>query len=88
MLTSEIASNLDVSSLWTQHKFTDCDKIWNLYSAISDLTARCKHKIVFDSSNTDTTFRTNPNHGIHVITITPKRAPNSDNVNNMLTYLV
>ena len=52
------------------------------------LTARLKHKIVFDISNTDTTFRTNPNHGIHVITITPKRAPNSDNVNNMLTYLV
>ena len=42
MLTGEIASNTDVSSLLTQYKFTDSDKFRNLCSAVSDLTARFK----------------------------------------------
>ena len=46
MLTGEFASNIHVSSLLTKYEFTANDKFRNLYSAVSDLTARFKHKIV------------------------------------------
>jgi len=84
MLTGEIASNIHVSSLLTQYKFTDSDKFRKLYSAVSELADRYKNKIIFDIANTDTIFRKDPDHGIHVLTMTPKKVPNSDDVNNML----
>ena len=46
MLTGEIASNLHVSSLLTQYKFTDSDKSRKLYSAVSELADRYKNKII------------------------------------------
>jgi len=84
MITGEIASNIDVSSLLTKYKFTGSDKFRDLYSAVNDLAERFNNKIVFDITNTDTAFRLNPNHGIHVITMSLKKVPNSDDVNNML----
>ena len=73
MLTSEIASNIAVSSLLTKYNFTGSDKFRKLYSVVSDLVETYKNKIVFDITNTDTTFRLNPNHGIHVVTMAPKK---------------
>ena len=84
MLTGEIASNIHVSSLLTQYKFTDSDKFRKLYSAVNELAGRYKNKIIFDIANTETIFRKEPDHGIHVLTMTPKKVPNSDDVNNML----
>ena len=84
MLNGEIVSNIDVSSLLTKYKFIGSDKFRNLYSAVSNLVERFKNKVVFDITNTDTVFRLNPDHGIHVVTMTPKKVPNSDDVNNML----
>ena len=51
---------------------TDIQKFRNLNSAVSDLATRL-NKIVFEITNTDTIFRINPNHGIHVMIMTPKK---------------
>ena len=42
-----------------------------------------KNVITCDIDNTDTRFRKDPDHGMHVFTTTPK-VPNSDDVDNML----
>ena len=84
MLTGEIASNIHVSDLLTKYNFTNSDKFRKLYLAVGELAGRYKNKIIFDIANTDRIFRKNPDHGIHVLTMTPRNIPNSDDVNNMV----